>query len=300
LLEIDRTRVQLESAIQTVSHAAISALLNAIMAEWQTELDELEHSVAEKVLLATRSLYEKEQVTEEAYAEARNALRSRKQETLLSSLDAEKALEILAHIIGIPVGQFRLPGLENLGLAEIADQASVFLDSPDIDKLAGLSVDVRLAFLDVKEAEIDLSAARVFAPSFSVTANTTLPNLDYSVGAQFGFSISDFDLKARDDSLRNLSYAQTFYENTLSMGRLDVRKAILELEIALEELGAARESLAESKIDLAETLYFAGQGEATELESAQSELAVRMAEYAAASAEAEAAGRWFAIQFAQF
>jgi outer membrane protein TolC len=152
----------------------------------------------------------------------------------------------------------------------------------------------------MQEAEIDQSGARVFSPSLSVTANTNLPGLDYSVGAQFAFSISDFDFKARDDAQKNLSSAVISYENALSMALFDVRQAILELEFSLEELEAARDALAAAQLGLAETQYFAEQREATELELAQSELAVLTAEYAVVGAEVEVASSWFSVQFAQF
>lgn len=300
LLEIQRTKVYLESAVQTASYTAISQLLNAVMAERQVGLNEMEYAVAEQALQTTRSLYEKDQTTEQAFIAAKSAFRSQGYDLSLSSLAAEKALQSLAHVIGMSVDQFRVPAIENLGLSAFADQAAAFLDSPDIDLLAEISTDVRLTFLDVQEAEIDLSGARGFSPTLSVTANTTLPGLDYSVGAQFAFSISDFDLKARSDARKNLTNAGMAYENTLSMALFDVRQAVLELKISLEELEAAREALASDQLDLAETHYFAEQGEATALELAQSELAVLTAENAVLGAEVEVASRWLAIEFAQF
>jgi outer membrane protein TolC len=300
LLEIERTGVQLESAVRAASFAAISRLLDAVMAELQIGLDEMEHSVAEQVLHTTSLLYEKEQATETAYTAAKNTLRSRSHDLLLSSLAAEKTLEYLAQIIAVPVDQFRVPTLKLLELDSLAGQGASFLDSPDLDLLAERAAGVRHAFLDVEEAEIDLSGARVFSPSLSVTASTALPDLDYSVGAQFSFSISDFDLEARDSAQTNLSHTFFAYENRLRMAHLDVRRAILELEFALEELEAARESLAESQLGLAEVQYFAKQGKATELELTQSELSVRIAENNVVSAEIEVASRWFAIEFAQY
>jgi hypothetical protein len=292
LLEIEQTTVQLETAVKAVSFTAVSRLLDAVMAGMQAGLDEKEHSVAEQVLHATSLLYEKEQVTKQAYTGAKNTLRWRTHDLLLSNLAAEKALESLAQIIAMPVGRFGVPALEHLELGNPADQAATFLESPDIDRLAERAAAVRLAFLDVKEAEIDLSGARAFSPSLSVTVSTALPDLDYSVVAQFGFSISDFDLKARDSAQTTLAHAGIAYENTRSIAHFDVRKAVLELEIALQELEAAREALAESQLGLTEMQYFAEQGEATELELAQSELEVHIAAHNVVSAET--------ITFAQY
>ncbi len=300
VLEVEQTRMQLETTSQAASYAAISGLLNALMAQLQTDLDELEAAVAEKALRATEALYQREQVSRQAYLAAKNSLRAREHDLLLSRLTAEKALESLAHIVGMTVDQFRLPALEELGLGNVADQAVSFLNSANAERLAERTAAVRFASISVQDAEIDLSAARVFSPSLSITASTTLPDLNYSVGVQFSFSVSDFDSTARDSARKSLSQARTAYQNTLSLARFDARGAVLELQIALAELKVAEEALAESRLALAETLYFVEQGEATELALAQSELAVRSAEYAQANVETIVARRWFEIAFYQF
>jgi len=300
LLEIERTRVQLESAVQSASHTAVSRLLAAVMAERQVGLDEREYAVAEQSLRATRSLYEKEQATEAAYTAAKDALRSRSHGLLLSRLEAEKALEHLALAVSVPADRLSIPPIEQLGLADFVEQASAFVDSADIDLLTERSAEVLMAALDAEEAEIDLSAARAFSPSLSISASGALPEASYSVEAHFGFTISDFDLEARDDARKGLSSASVAHENTRRMTRFDVRQALLELQIALEELAAAKEPLETARLGLAETRYFAEQGEATELEVAQSELAVKLQEHNVAAAETQVASRWFALEFSQY
>jgi outer membrane protein TolC len=300
LLEIERTEVELEAAVHFTSFSAISLLLDAVLSKRQTQLAEMEYSVAEQVLSTTQLLYEKDQATENAYTAAKNAFRSKGHDLLFSRLASERALENLSHAIAVPVDHVSIPTHDQLDLSEILNQAVAFLVSPDIEKLANGSSVVRLASLDVREAEIDFSAARLFSPTFTVTASTALPEVSYTIGAQFGFSVSSFDFEAREDARKNVTYAGDAYENALSLAHFDTREAILTLTFSLEELEAAREALESSRLDLSETQFFVKRGEATDLDLAQSELDVSTAELNVTVAEANVATSWFVIEFSQF
>ena len=79
------------------------------------------------------------------------------------------------------------------------------------------------------------------------------------------------------------------YENAVSMTQFDVREAPVDLEFSLQELEAVGEALADVQFDLAEAQYHVERGEAMNLDLAQSELAVRIAERNVAGAHVEVA-----------
>ena len=300
LLDIERTAIHLDSALRAASSVAVSRLLGAVMAERYMELAEEKHAVARLALETTEELYERGQASEASYKAAQATLRARNHELRLSRLSAERTLELLAWALALPVGQIALPTLEDLGLEGLVEEAVALVGSADPAALADAAPGVLLSSIDVQEADLDISSARPFSPSLSITASAALPDLNYTVGAQFGFTVSDFDLTARRVARKAATLARLDHEHVVTMARLDAREALLELEFSLEDLRAALDDLAEAQLDMAETQYYAKRGEATRLDLAQADLALGVAEEDVAEEQVGVVENWFVFQFVQY
>lgn len=299
-LQAEKSALSLQDAERAAAFSGLTACLDLLSAGAALDIMELQLDVAERALLVTEALHERDRATDQDLDTAEDAFSDLDRQVVHGELAVERAREVLARLLALDTLTLYISGIDTGELEALAAAARNVLSAATTEDLAADDSAVATALLEVQLADLAVEAARRFNPRIGVNATGGLPDSQYEVGVTVSISPSDWDRSAVSEAEADLAYAETEYDYMLRLAELDADSALKELEFAIDDLDRSLDDLTDAEQDLTEAEFRYERGDITLLARDQAKLAVAEAEHAMFISQLEVARSLWAIEFRQY
>ncbi len=291
------TAVEVERARNAAVIAATTALFDLVEASETAGISDQEVDVAERVLEATLTRHERGLATDSELTNARQAARRALQARVRNALAVERGVATNQLRLGLEDALTSVPDIATIGIDEWESRALRFLSTVSAAELATRDFAVAEARLALEVDELDRRDARLFDPSFTLTASTDLPDREYEIAAEITLSPSQWDATEVADARADLAHSQSELAIAIRLAEFDAISAINELRFAVEDLGAAERAVSDATVAVEEAQFRLERGGITQLESDQARLQLDRANVDLVIARIAVVRRYMAIEF---